>query len=167
VILFDITQQAIFQVRVAEFAGVVVAEDSLHMRGRQDLTDDIEYGIIVEGVADLLQFLVELSEDLAFDGIRRNEVENQAIFELPVPMNPAHALFEPVRIPRDIVVEQNVTALEVDALARGFRSNQDLNCTIPELLLGMEARAFFLTAARFHAAMDATDVESPIPEALK
>jgi len=50
-------------------------------------------------------------------------------------MDAAHSLFETVRVPRDIIVEEHVAALQVDALTRCFGCNQDLDGAILELLL--------------------------------
>jgi len=39
--------------------------------------------------------------------VRRYEVENEAVLMLAVPVDPAHPLFQAIRIPRDVVVEEN------------------------------------------------------------
>ncbi len=74
---------------------------------------------------------MQLAEDLAFDGVGGDEVEDQAVLELAVAVNAAHALFEPVGVPGDVVVEQDMAALEVDAFARGFGGHKDLNRSRP------------------------------------
>ena len=66
----------------------------------------------------------------ALPRVSRDEVENQTVLTLTISVNPP-------QIPRDVVIEQDVADLEVDALARGFSRNQDLNGLLPELLLGM------------------------------
>ena len=60
-------------------------------------------------------------QDPALDSVGRDEVEDQAILELAIPMDTPHALLEAVRVPGDVVVEENVAALKVDALARSLR----------------------------------------------
>ena len=81
------------------------------MRGRHDLADDIEDGIIVERVADLLQLVQELFEDAPLNRVGRDEIEDQAIVPLTVAVDAAHPLFEPVRVPRNVVVDQKVAEL--------------------------------------------------------
>src|SRR3972149_1567906 len=76
-------------------------------------------------------------------------------------MDAPHPLLEAVRVPWDVVVEENVADLEVDALARGFGGDEDLDVALAELLLGVEARPRFVARARLHTAVDATDTEAP------
>ncbi len=49
-------------------------------------------------------------------------------------------LLEAVWAPGDVVVEEDVAALEVDTLAHCLDGDQDLDLPFPEPLLGMEAR---------------------------
>ena len=131
----------------------------------QDLADDVEDGVVVEGVADLLQLLVQPLQDAAFDGVGGHEVEDQAVLALAVAVDAAHPLLEAVRVPGDVVVEEDVADLEVDALARGLGGDQDLDLAFAELLLGVEAGARLVARARLHAAVDAADTEAPGLEA--
>src|SRR5208282_6926782 len=48
VILTHIAEKTILEVHFAEVAGVIVAKDALDMGGGQNLTDDIEDGVVVE-----------------------------------------------------------------------------------------------------------------------
>ena len=75
-----------------------------------------------------------------------------------------HALLQAVGVPRDVVVEQDVAALQVDALARGFGGHQHLDGAFAELLLGVQAGAGFVAASRLHAAVDAADGEAPFAQ---
>ena len=59
-------------------------------------------------------------------------------------MDAAHPLLEAVRVPGDVVVEQDVANLEVNALARRLGGDQDLDLAFPELLLGVKARSRFI-----------------------
>ena len=77
--LVHVAQQPLFEVGVAEAAGVVVAQHALDLGGGQDLADDVEDGVVVQGVADLLQLLQQPLQDAAFDGVGRDEVEDQAV----------------------------------------------------------------------------------------
>ena len=142
-------------------AGVVVAQHALDVGGGQDLADDVEDGVVVQRVADLLQLLEQPLQDAAFDGVGGHEVEDQAVLALAVAVDAAHPLLEAVRVPGDVVVEEDVADLEVDALARRLGGDQDLDLAFPELLLGVEARARLVARARLHAAVDAADAEAP------
>src|SRR5690606_6990435 len=99
------------------------------------LSDDVEHRIVVQGVANLLKFFEQTTKDVALDGVRRDKVENEAVLPLAVPVNAPHPLFEAVGIPRNVVVEEDVAHLEVDALARRFSRDQNLDCAFPKLLL--------------------------------
>jgi hypothetical protein len=80
-------------------------------------------------------------------------------------MDAAHPLLEAVRVPGDVVVEEDVADLKVDPLARSLGGDQNLNLAFAELPLGVEAGARLVTRARFHAAVDAADAETPSLEA--
>ena len=57
-----------------------------------------------------------------------NEIEDEAVMALAVAVDAAHALFEPVRVPGDVVVEQDVAALKVGCLHRPPRSRRGPGC---------------------------------------
>ena len=116
-------------------SGVVVPQDPLDLVGGKDLSDDVEHSVVVQSVADLLELAQQTFQHLSLDGVGGDEVENQAVGALSVPVNTAHPLLQPVGIPRDVEVEQDVAALEVDALAGGFGGDQHLYVPILELLL--------------------------------
>jgi hypothetical protein len=120
------------------FPGVVVAQHALDVGRGQDLADHVEHGVVVERVADLLQLLEQPLQDAALDGVGGHEVEDQAVLALAVAVDAAHPLFEAVRVPGDVVVEEDVADLKVDALARGLGGDQDLDLAFAELLLGVE-----------------------------
>ena len=72
-----------------------------------------------------------------------------ADFGLADAVDAAEALLEAVGIPRQVVVDHQVRALEVDALARGIRGEQHLHLgVVLERLLRVQA----ILAA--HAAVD-------------
>ena len=87
--------------------------------------------------------------------------EDKAVESLSVTVDAAHALFEPVRVPGNIVVEEDVAALEIDPLAGSFRCHQDLDCAVPKLLLGVEPGTGFIPRAGPHAAVDGARRGSP------
>ena len=156
-----ILQEPILEIGVAQLARVVVPKDSLNVGGRQDLADNIEHCIVIEGIADLLKLLVQTLEDPSLNGVGRDKVEDQAIVPLPVAVDTTHSLFEPIRVPRDVVVEEDMAALQVDAFARRLGCNEDLDVAFTELPLGVEPGSRLIAGARLHAAMDATDAEAP------
>ena len=164
--LVHVAEQALLEVGVAELPGVVVAQHALDVGRGQDLADDVEDGVVVQRVADLLELLEQPLQDAAFDGVGGHEVEDQAVLALAVAVDAAHPLLEAVRVPGDVVVEEDVADLKVDPLARGLGGDQDLDLAFAELLLGVEARARLVARARLHAAVDAADAEAPGLEAI-
>ena len=76
-------------------------------------------------------------------------------------MNAAHALLKPVRIPGNVIVEQDVAALQVDPFTSRFSGYQDLNGAVSELLFGKQPCAWLITGAGPHATMDGADAEAP------
>ena len=115
VTLVHVLQEPVFEIGVAELAGVVVPKHPFHMGGRQDLAHHVEHRIVIQCVADLLELVHQALQHPYLDGVGGDEIENQAIVVLPVAVDAAHALLEPVRVPGDVVVEQDVAALKVDA----------------------------------------------------
>ena len=63
------------------------------MRGRENLADNVEHRVIVKRVANLLKLFQQALKNAAFDRIGRNEIEDQAVEELAVTVDAAHALF--------------------------------------------------------------------------
>ena len=85
--LVHVFEQPLLEVSNAELAGVVVAEHALDMGGGENLADDVEDRVIVQGVADFLEFFQEALEYAALDGVGSDEVEDQAVFVLaPIPV---------------------------------------------------------------------------------
>ena len=165
--LVHVAQQPLLQVGVAQLAGVVVAQHALHLRGRQHLAHHVEHRVVVEGIADLPELVQQPPQHAAFDGVGRHEVEDQAVAPLPVAVDAAHALLQPVRVPRDVVVEQDVAALQVDAFAGRLGGDQHLDLAVAEPLLGVQPRPRFVARARLHAAVDAARGEAPRREPLQ
>ena len=163
----DLAQKAILKVPVAQFAGVILAEDALHLGGGQDFADHVEDGVVVQGVADLLELLQQPAQDVALDGVGGHEVEDEAVVFLAVAVDAAHALLKAVGVPGDVVVEKDVAALEVDAFAGGLGGDKDLDDAVLELLLGVDARPRLIAGAGVHPTVDATDLEAPFLEAAE
>ncbi len=162
--LVHVLEQAVFQVGIAEPASVVVAEDALDMGGGQNFADHVEHSVVIEGVPDFLELLQQPLQHAAFDGVRGDEVEDQAVLALAVPVDAPHALFESVGVPGDVIVEKDVANLEVDAFTCGLGGHQDLDRPIAELLLGIEPRSRLVAGTGPHAAVDEADPESPLLE---
>ena len=139
-----ILQETVFEIGVAEPAGVVVPQHALHVGGGQDLAHHVEDGVVIEGVADLLELGEQALEHPPFDGVGCDEVEDEAVAPLSVAMDAAHALLKAVRVPRDVIVEEDVAALQVDALAGRLGGHQDLDLAFAELLLGVEPASRFV-----------------------
>src|SRR5439155_20902998 len=112
-IFLHVTKQALLQIGVADLARIIVAKDSLDLVRRKNLANDIEDRVAFECISNLLQLVEELLEDVPFDSVRRHEVEDQAVFCLEVAMDSSHSLLQSIWVPRDVIVEQNVAALEI------------------------------------------------------
>src|SRR5262249_49075045 len=80
---------------------------------------------------------------------------------LAIAVNTAHTLLKPIRIPGNVIVEQDVAALQVNPFASRLSGHQDLNSTISELLLGEQPRAWVVAGAWTHAPMDGADAGGP------
>jgi len=74
-------------------------------------------------------------------------------------VNAAHALFEAVGVPGDVVVEHQVTELQVDALASGLRRDHHLGFAF-EGLFGGDA------GLQRHPAVNGDDAIAPLPQPL-
>ena len=160
--LIDVAEQAVFQVGIAQLTGVVVAEYPLDLRGGQDLADHIEDRVIVQGVADLLELLSSRWRTRPSIVLVATKLKMRQSLCLAVTVDAAHPLLQPVGVPGNVVVEEDVAALQVDALAGRLGGNQDLDAAVLELLLGVQPRARFVAGARSHAAVDAADAEAPV-----
>src|SRR2546425_12164359 len=100
------------------------------MRSRENLADHVKDRVILKGITNLFQLFEETLEHPAFDGVGGNEVKDEAVLALAVAMDAAHPLFKAVGVPRDVIIEEHMAALEVDAIPGHFRSDQDLNIPI-------------------------------------
>src|ERR1041385_6357325 len=135
------------------------------MGGGQNFPDDVENRVVFERIANLLKFFQQSLKNPTLDGVRRNKIEDQTIMLLAVPMDAAHTLLKAIRVPGNVVIEQDVAALEVDAFAGCFGGGEDLNRAVFELLFGIEAGIGFLARAWLHPAVNAADLKSPIFQA--
>src|SRR5262245_4845975 len=81
-------------------------------------------------------------------------------------MDTTHPLFEPIGIPWNVVVDEYVAELTIDALACRLGGNENLDCTFLELLLGKQPRARLFARADLHAAVDGTHVEAHVLQLL-
>ena len=59
--------------------------------------------------------LEQLLEDPAFTGVRRDEIEDEAVLFLTVSVDAAHALLKTHRVPGNVVIDHQPAELEVDA----------------------------------------------------
>ena len=88
------------------------------------------------GLALLLDLLQQPGEDLALAGVAGDEVPQAADLRLADAVDAAEALLDPVRVPRQVVVDHQVRGLEVEALAGGVGGQQDLAVGVLGELLG-------------------------------
>jgi hypothetical protein len=80
---------------------------------------------------------------------------------LAVSVDAAHPLFESVGVPRNVVVDEEVAELQVDAFARGLGGNQHLDVAVLETLLGIEPTPRDIARADVHRAVDRSGLQSP------
>ena len=92
VALVHILQEPVFEIGVAESARVVVPEHPFHVSGRQDLAHHVEHGIVIQGVADLLELVHQALQHPSLDGVGGDEVEDQAIAALLVAVDAASSI---------------------------------------------------------------------------
>ena len=124
----------------------------------EHLTQYVEHLVAAQGVANLLQLGKEPREHPAFAGVLGHQVEYEDLFRLPVTMDAAHALLQPVGIPGDVVVDHQVAELEVDALARGLGGHHHLGLVL-EHPLGVDA------LFQPHPTVDGADGVPPLADA--
>ena len=72
-----------------------------------------------------LELLEQALVDIALAGFLGDEVPEVADLGLADAVDAAEALFQPVRVPRQVVVDHQVGVLEVDAFASGIRGDED------------------------------------------
>ncbi len=80
-------------------------------------------------------------------------------------MNTPHTLFQPGRIPWDIVVNHQPTKLEVDAFAGGLGCYHYLCAVgVVEYAFRMQASVGHVAVANLHAAVNLGDIKAPTCE---
>ena len=89
-----------------------------------ELAQYVEH-LTAKRIAGLVQLLQQGTVDIALARLLGHEVPEVADFGLADAVDAAEALFEPVGVPRQIVVDHQVGALEVDALARRIGRDED------------------------------------------
>ena len=108
--------------------------------------------LAAEGLAGLLQFFEQALVDVALAGFGGDEIPEVADLGLADAVDTAEALLEAVGVPGQVVVDHEVGALEVDALAGGVGGEEDAH-------LGVVAEGLFGGAALLaaQAAVDGDD----------
>ena len=123
---------------VGLYLGLFAVTDSLDQQLAQRLAFELELAENVEHLAAqrlarLLKFFQQLAVDIAFTGFLCHQIPQVAHLGLADTMDATEALFQAVRVPRQVVVDHQVRALQVDALAGGVGSQQHLHFrVVPE-----------------------------------
>ena len=134
--------------------GLIAVADRLDQKIAQrfalelELAEHIEH-LAAEGLTGLLQLIQQLAINVAFAGLFGHQVPKMAHLSLADAVDAAETLFEAVGIPREVIVDHQVSALEVDALACGIRGQQYLHFGV--VLEGLLCLHAILAA---HAAVD-------------
>ena len=95
---------------------VHVAQHLFELIRRKYLAQHIEYlagAFGIEVLFDLRDALKKLVEHPALAGIRRDEIEDEAVLFLAVTVDAAHALFKSNRVPGDVVVDHQPAELRL------------------------------------------------------
>ena len=126
------------------------------------LAEHVEH-LPAQGAARLFQLLQQAVIDITFAGFFCDQIPQMADFRLADAVDAAESLFQPVGVPRQVIVDHQVGALKVDALPGRIGCQQHLNLGIvPEGFLRLHA---FLAT---HAAVDDDDRSGrPSSEAMR
>ncbi len=117
----------------------------------EDLAQDVEDAAI-EGFVDRFQLGEQAVINLALAGFLGDEVPEMADLLLADAVDAAEALFQAVRVPRQVVVHHQIGVLEVHAFTRGISGQQDADFRI-----GAEHFLAFAPFVAMHAAVDGGD----------
>src|SRR5579884_2665858 len=86
----------------------------------------------------LVQLLQQAIVNLALACVFRDEIPQVANFSLADAVDAAKALLQPVGVPGQVVIHHEVSALQIDALARSVGGDQDLDfLVVPEGFLSL------------------------------
>ena len=114
-------------------------------RSRSGLALELQLAQHVEDLASercprLFELRQERQVDVAFASFVGDEIPEMADLRLPDPVNAPEALLDSVRIPRQVVVDHQMRALEVDPFPSGVGREKDLDFGVmAEELLGLQA----------------------------
>ena len=136
--------------------GVEIPQELFHLIGGHDFAHHVKYGLAMQGVPDFIESIHQPLQHPALHRVPGKEVEDQAIMLLPIAVDAAHALFQAVGVPGNVVVKEDITAVQVDAFPGGLGGGQYLGLQVPKLALSMESGAGFVPPSRFHTTMDET-----------
>ena len=120
----------------------------------QESADHVEDAVSLQVLLDLVDLLKQLMENAALLRVHCNEVEDVDFAVLADAVDSPHPLLEAVWVPRYVVVDHQVTELEVHALACGVGRDADLRLLV-------EDPAALLAIHRVVAAMDRHDSITP------
>src|SRR5208283_1040342 len=81
-----------------------------------ELSENIEY-LAPQGLTRLLKFIQQLAVNIPFAGLFCHQVPEMTHFGLAYAVDAAETLLNTVGVPWEVIVDHQVSALEVDALA--------------------------------------------------
>ena len=100
-----------------------------------------------EGFPRVVQFLEQGAVHIAFPRVGGDQIPQMAHLRLADSVDASEALFQPVGIPGQVVIDHQVRALQVDSLSGCVRREQHLHVRVmPEGFLRFEAFFAFLAA---------------------
>ena len=131
----------------------------VHLVEREHFADHVEHSV-AQGAAHALQLVEEpfenaaLNHRLAVLRLSGHEVESLHVAQLADAVNAPKPLFQPSGVPRQVVIDEQMAELQVDALTSRFGGDADL-AACAELFLGL------LALMGVHAAVDLASGISP------
>src|SRR5262249_42607590 len=105
------------------------------------LLEDLVPEDVEDTAAELLRLLCELLEQalehFAFPGLDRDQVPHMAHLGLPDSVDASEALLDPIRVPREVVIAEEMGLLEVHPLRGSVGRHQHVHIRVlAELFLG-------------------------------
>ena len=116
-----------------------------------ELAEYVEY-LPAQRLTSLFELLQETTIDVALARLACDEIPESAHLSLPDTVDTTEALFQAIRIPREIVVHHQVRALKIDTLTGGVCGEQHLDVRIMQ-----EARLRLSALFTTHAAVNQHD----------
>nr|WP_254899530.1 hypothetical protein [Methylomagnum ishizawai] len=119
--------------------------------------DHIEHLVGAKRLADVFHLVEQCFDDPAFTGFARYQVDDgDPVLLLPVAVDAAHALFQPCRVPGNVVIDEYPAKLKVDAFGR--RVGTDEKAAASRRVRGAETFDLGIPLLEIQAPVDVGDL---------